>query len=948
MTNLTIRRLAMLGRCWPWLWLAGALLLPAAATWAADAPAGGPPMRELQAAPDTFVRGAPLPPWAQRQAVPPTQRKNPVVMRLRDTQVRIGGPGSEAVTQVVDQAIQVNDSAALGQIGQYTLEYIPQYQRLNLHSVRLLRGDAVLDRTASVDVRFLERETGFERGVYSGAVTVAIVIPDVRVGDTLSIAFVTEGTNPVFGGRFFDTFSWDMPTPTEWRRFTLSHPAQRSIGWRLLGAGAPGSAAIAPVVLTADGMTTLRFEQRGLEALADEPFVPIDHFMWRLLQVSEFASWNEVARWTDALFPPVATLPDELQAVLARLAALPTAKARVAGALQWVQGEIRNFSVSIGESSHRPHAPDFVLGKRYGDCKDKTYLLLTMLRQLGVEATPMLMSLQAPRAPEQVLPSPWPFDHVLVQARVDGQVVYLEPTSLVQTADLFTIAQPPPWMPGLVATTQASGLTRVGDTVVREPTTVAIDERMQFDQLGPQGTLQVRKVTSQGLAELIRRAWPMLSPEQRRQAALEDYEKRLPGIQLTGDPQPIDDLAANRFGFSASFTVPQLAQASQGGWVVPYQVSALSGLVNLPPSLQRRFPLRATDHPMERRYTLSIQWPAQVSAMEDPSTLTMDGHLFHAETRSAFRGSRYEFQLRLVTKAADIAPADLPTLMQDLKRLGELVPGRAVVEKQMIGSAGATGAAPAAEAMRREMQERIDLATGAIRSGLKQGDDLALTHCRRGRALAKLDRLADALADTAEAVRIAPGLAMAWTCRGDVLYFSGDFPAAEAAIERALAIDAAAAGSPHQVLGMVRLMRGRLAQAAADFAEAAKPDADGDTDLYALLWQIVALQRAGLPLPAATLAAARQDPGGAWPRPMLAMLVGDLSTPALLDDIQKLQGSERTLTLAEAWFYIGEQHLTQGRVEAAREAFQRCQAQGITSYYEHVSAGFELARLKQP
>ncbi len=29
----------------------------------------------------------------------------------------------------------------------------------------------------------------------------------------------------------------------------------------------------------------------------------------------------------------------------------------------------------------------------------------------------------------------------------------------------------------------------------------------------------------------------------------------------------------------------------------------------------------------------------------------------------------------------------------------------------------------------------------------------------------------------------------------------------------------------------------------------------------------------------------------------------------------------------------------------AREAFEKCRAQGITGYYEHVAAGFELARL---
>lgn len=918
------------------LWV-GAMVIPAAAATAADSP-----MREVQVAPDSFVRGAPLPSWVQRQAVPSTQRKNPLVLRLRDTQVRIG----ESVSTFADRAIQVNDRTALGEIGQLTLEYMPQYQRMNLHSVRLLRGDTVLDRTASVDVRFLERETGFERGVYSGTVSVALVIPDVRVGDTLSIAYLIEGSNPVFGGRYFDVFRWEGSEPTEWRRVTLSHPEGRDVRWRMLGEYRIGG--VEPKVENSGGMRTLRFEERAIEPLADEPMVPSDYFQWRMLQVSEFADWNEVARWADSLFPPAASLPEELQTLLTKLAALPTAPARVAAATRWVQGEIRNFSLSLGESSHRPHAPEFVLQKRYGDCKDKTYLLLTLLRHLGVEATPMLVSLQAPRAPAKVLPSPWPFEHVVIQARVEGKTVYLEPTSPAQTADLFVIAQPPPWMHGLLASPQTAAPIEVADTVTREPTSLDVEERVTFAQLGAEGTLEIRWMANQGTAEIFRMAWPLLPPEKRRQVALEHYEKRYPGIQLVGDPQPIDDLEQNRFGYSARFTVPKLAQPHQGGWLMRYSATALRHLINMPPSLQRKFALAATDFPMERRHLLTVQWPSQVSAIEDPSTQTVDGKLFRAESRTSFRGSRYEFRLRLSTKSSDIAAADLPLLMQDLKRLDDIIPGRVVVEKQMIRSADAPRPASAAEAMRREMQERIDLATGAIRSGLEQGDDLALAYCIRAAALANIERIADAHADAAEAVRIAPKLAEAWGCRGEVLYRGGDFEAADAALTRALALGGNTTHGFYRTRGMARFFLDRQADAAADFAQAAIPDEDGEANLYALyarLWQIWMLQRAKLPLPDDALAAARQDPRGDWPRPALGMLVGGLTPQALLAEIDKLRGDERTLALAEAWFYVGQLHLIQGRIEAAREAFEKCRAQGITSYYEHVAAGFELARL---
>jgi transglutaminase-like putative cysteine protease/lipoprotein NlpI len=912
--------------------------MAAISAWAADA---GAQLREARVPADSFVRGAPLPTWVQRQAVPPSQRKDPVVMRLRDTQARIDAN----ITHFVDRAIQVNVSSALGEIGQISLTYIPQYQRLLLHSVRLLRGDEVLDRTASTDVRFLERETGFERGVYSGVVTVAMVIPDVRVGDTLSIAHSIEGTNPVFGAMYFDEFGWDGPVPTEWRRVTLTFPEARPIRWRMLGDYRPGS--IEPAIDSAGGMRTLRFEERAIDPLADEPLVPSDYFKWRLLQVSEFSDWNQVARWAATLFPPVAEVPPELEALLAKLAALPTPAERVAAAMRWVQGEIRSFSVSLGESSHRPHAPALVLERRYGDCKDKTYLLLTLLRRIGVEATPMFVSVGAPRAPAKVLPSPWLFDHVIVQAQVDGKMVYLEPMSHPQTAGLFVVAQPPPWMLGLPAAEQAAALVVIGDTVTREPATLDIEERFSVAQFGSDGMLEVRKTMNQAVGEIVRLVWQTLTPEQRRQVALEDYEKRWPGIQLAGDPQPIDDLANNRFGYTARFTVPKLAQPFEDGWLMRYGPTALAGMVNMPPSLQRKFALRATDFPMERRHLLTVQWPAQVSASADPLTQSMDGKLFRAETRTSFRGSRYEFRLRLSTKGSDLAVADLPVFQQDFKRLDDMIPGRVVVAKSMIRSAAAPGPASAAEAMRQRFQERIDLTAGAIRSGLQQGDDLARIYCRRAKALANIERGADALADAAEAVRLAPDLADAWACRGEVLYFAGDFLAADEALTRALALSSKTQLAVHYIRGMARFYQDRPADAAADFARAAMPDEDGDGDLFSRLWQIWALQRAGLPLPPDALAAARQDPRGEWPRPAMAMLVGDLTPQAMLAELDKLQGDERTLALAEAWFYVGQRHLIEGRVDVAREAFEKCRAQGITSYYEHVAAGFELARMSQ-
>lgn len=70
-----------------------------------------------------------------------------------------------------------------------------------------------------------------------------------------------------------------------------------------------------------------------------------------------------------------------------------------------------------------------ILKERMGDCKDKTLLLTAWLRALGHEAYPLLVSVRSPWPLEELLPTPYHFDHVLVAMKVEaGGWLFLDPT----------------------------------------------------------------------------------------------------------------------------------------------------------------------------------------------------------------------------------------------------------------------------------------------------------------------------------------------------------------------------------------------------------------------------------------------------------------------------------------------------------------------------------------
>src|SRR5262245_34222283 len=199
---------------------------PASAQNAAD-----PRVKEVQVEAKAFLVGHPAPEWIEPVAIPDTVETYPVVLRLIDTQYRV----DRTPSVYVRRATMINDAASLTKAGQILIAFVPEYHRVKLHTVRVLRGTEVLDRTTSASIRFFQRETGLERGIYSGEVTAAILVNDLRAGDTLEVAYTREGQNPVFGDKFIDFAGWDHGYPSLHRRVAVTLPAHRSIAWKIFG-----------------------------------------------------------------------------------------------------------------------------------------------------------------------------------------------------------------------------------------------------------------------------------------------------------------------------------------------------------------------------------------------------------------------------------------------------------------------------------------------------------------------------------------------------------------------------------------------------------------------------------------------------------------------------------------------------------------------------------------
>ncbi len=129
---------------------------------------------------------------------------------------------------------------------------------------------------------------------------------------------------------------------------------------------------------------------------------------------------------------------------------------RAALATRLVQDEVSYLLNGLDGGNYLPQSAEETWNIRYGDCKAKSVLLLALLREMDIEAEPVLVSTRMGDAVPELLPLPAAFDHVIIRAVIDGTDYWLDGTSAATR--LATIGDVPPFHYALPLRAGGAGL----------------------------------------------------------------------------------------------------------------------------------------------------------------------------------------------------------------------------------------------------------------------------------------------------------------------------------------------------------------------------------------------------------------------------------------------------------------------------------------------------------
>lgn len=305
-------------------------------------------------------------------------------------------------------------------------------------------------------IRVVDEERSDGAAMFSSRKTQIVIYPKISVGARAHSTMLRQTHTPLFPGQF--VFRRVVGPSVEYGHleFNISHdPAIQimadSRGFK--GGRLPDGP---------DGTVRYRYTFAQPVTQASESGQVSAGDFGPFVHLSTFDSPLAVGRvYEKAVAPKAAVTPEVQKLADAITSGLSDPKEQARALYNWVSQEIRYVAIFLGSGGVVPNPADHVIRNRYGDCKDKTTLLIALLAAKGIEATTAMVNsgiaFEVPR-----LGSVSPFNHVI--AYLPKWDLYLDPTAELAPFGVLPISV-------MDKPTVLTALDRLGRTPTQEAST---------------------------------------------------------------------------------------------------------------------------------------------------------------------------------------------------------------------------------------------------------------------------------------------------------------------------------------------------------------------------------------------------------------------------------------------------------------------------------------------
>lgn len=442
---------------------------------------------------------------------------------------------------------RIKNSMGSQQMSDLTVNFDPAYQHVEIHSINIIREGKTINKLDLDKIKVVQRESEMDDKIYNGQLTIISHLTDIRINDIIDFSYTITGSNPLFKGKYATAFALQFNVPVEFHRYIIVVPKKDKIHIKRL------HGAEKPEIEEQENEIHYSWTGQKLEQITIETNTPVWFDDTPSVFVSQFNSWQEVS---ELLLPFYTLNNQEKKQLKSEVDQLITdtkdQKDFIEKSIRFVQDEIRYLGLESGLNSYVPRQPQEVLDMRFGDCKDKSFLLSEILQTRGLNAKPVLVHSFNGRNLKSYIASPYLFDHCVVQIKTENQdTYYVDPTISEQGGNLETLYFPD-YRLGLLLSPGENDLLDLPKPKIFP---ISINETFELLEIGGGAKLDVVSIYKGNAAELRRQQFLNTNFQAIQQEYSNYYTSLYPSIYTKEALRFEDDRKTNTFKVIESYQI---------------------------------------------------------------------------------------------------------------------------------------------------------------------------------------------------------------------------------------------------------------------------------------------------------------------------------------------------------------------------------------------------------
>ena len=360
--------------------------------------------------------------WAQdrflpMRTTPAPGHKRRTLRNLTVTTVFANGLASR-FRQVVFQPLTDEAAAAARE---YAFEYQGERQTVALRAAKVYRADGKVDEAIESGEGSAHNP---ELSMYTSQRTFYVHFPRLNAGDVVELRYRVEDVAPrnEIADYFGEVEYLQSDEPTASSEYVLIAPKDKALSTYV----SPMPNLVREVKEDGD-RKIYRFAATDVAPAVPEPAMPAWGEMLAHVHISTFKTWDEVGAWYWGLVREQFDVDDEVRRVAKEITkGLKDDREKVRAVYKYAT-RTRYVALEFGIEGIRPRRTAQTLARGWGDCKDKATLIVTLLRELGIPSTIVLVRTRLRGDIEPEPASLAPFDHAI--AYVPSLDLYLDGTA---------------------------------------------------------------------------------------------------------------------------------------------------------------------------------------------------------------------------------------------------------------------------------------------------------------------------------------------------------------------------------------------------------------------------------------------------------------------------------------------------------------------------------------